>query len=136
MSESADQKMKFRMFRWPENPEQFGIYMVCQPEYQINDIGQYEYLGMGPMCRVYTGSGVFCGADAVEWYNALQVLMATRDRGELYHPVWGTSANVYMTELKMTQRSRPDYIEYSFTFREASENGSIPRLPEKEEDQG
>lgn len=126
-------KMKFRMFRWPDNPEEFGIYMVCQPQYQINDFGQYDYTGMGPLCRVYTGSGVFFGPDAVEWFNALQVLMATRAPGELYHPVWGTSEAVYLTELQMAQESRPDHIKYSFTFREADEKGGIPRLPKYED---
>ena len=127
-------KMRFRMFRWNENPEEFGIYMVLEPLYQINDIGQYDYLGLGPMCRIYTGKGVFTGPDAVQQFNGLQVLMATRVGGELYHPVWGTG-NAYLTELKMTQESRPDYIEYSFTFRETDERGGIPHLPGKGEDQ-
>jgi prophage DNA circulation protein len=126
-------KMKFRMFRWPENPEQFGIRMVCEPLYELNSIGQYDYTGMGPMCRVYTGSGVFFGPDAVEWFNALQVMMSTRTPGELVHPVWGTADVVYLTQLQMDQESRPDYIKYSFTFREADEKGSIPWLPEYEE---
>ena len=125
-------KMHFRMFRWEQNPEEFGIEMVLEPLYQINDIGQYDYLGLGPLCRVYTGKGVFSGPDAVQQFNGLQVLMATRVGGELVHPVWGTG-NVYLTELKMSQQSRPDYIEYSFTFRETDEKGSIPRLPGQEE---
>ena len=121
-------KMKFRMFQWEENPEEFGIYMVLEPLYEINDIGQYDYLGLGPLCRIYTGKGVFTGPEAVQQFNGLQVIMATRVGGELYHPLWGTG-NFYLTELKMTQQSRPDYIEYSFTFRETDENGTIPRLP-------
>ena len=125
------EKMRFRMFDWPENPEEFGIYMVCQPQYQINSIGQYDYTGMGPMCRVLRGQGVFCGEDAVQSFNALAVMMATRDQGELYHPIWGTST-AYLTELKMSQRSRPDYIEYSFAFRETDEKGGIPMLPEND----
>ena len=126
-------KMKYRMFTWPENPEEFGIYMVCEPQYQPNNIGQYEYTDIGPLCRVYTGSGVFFGPDAVEWFNALQVMMATRVPGELVHPVWGTAEVAYLTELRMAQESRPDYIKYSFTFREADEKGSIPKLPEYED---
>ena len=126
-------KMKFRMFRWTENPEEFGIEMVLEPLYQINGIGQYDYLGLGPMCRIYTGKGVFSGPDAVQQFNGLQVLMATRVGGELSHPVWGTG-NVYLTELKMSQQSRPDYIEYSFTFRETDEEGGIPHLPGKGEE--
>lgn len=125
------EKMRFRMFDWPENPEQFGIRAVCAPEYEENGYGAYDYTGMGPMCRVYTGKGVFCGKDAVQSFNALAVLMATRTQGELFHPVWGTTT-AYLTELQMTQQSRPEYIEYSFTFRETDEKGGIPMLPENE----
>lgn len=125
-------KMKFRMFEWPENPEEFGIYMVCQPQYRPNEYGQYDYTEMGPLCRVYKGGGVFCGADAVERFNALQVIMGTKAAGELYHPTWG-STTAMLTELEMAQESRPDYIRYSFTFQGADEKGSIPMLPEHAE---
>ena len=128
MDEYAD-KMKFRMFRWHENPERFGIWAVCVPEYTENNFGGYDYQGLGPMVRVFTGGGVFCGPEATQQFNALAVLMATREKGELYHPVWGTTT-AYLTELQMTQQSRPEYIEYSFTFRETDEHGSIPVLPE------
>ena len=57
--------------------------------------------------------------------------MATRTQGELFHPVWGTTT-AYLTELEMSQSSRPEYIEYSFTFRETDEKGGIPMLPENE----
>ena len=76
-------KMRYQVFQWLENPEEFGIYMVVEPQYQINNIGQYDYTGLGPMCRIYTGRGVFSGPDAVEQFNGLQVLMATRVGGEL-----------------------------------------------------
>lgn len=128
MDEQED-KMKFRMFRWRENPERFGIMAVCVPEYQENEYGAYDYLGLSPMVRVYTGGGVFCGEDAVQQFNALAVLLSNRTMGELYHPVWGTTT-AYLTDLEMTQQSRPDYIEYSFTFRETDEKGGIPVLPE------
>lgn len=131
MDEYAD-KMKFQMFRWHENPERFGILAVCEPEYKENEYGSYDYTGIGPMCRVFTGGGVFCGESAVQQFNSLAVLMAVREQGELYHPVWGTTT-AYLTQLEMTQQSRPDYIEYSFTFRETDEKGGIPWLPETEE---
>ena len=128
MDEQED-KMKFRMFRWHENPERFGIRAVCVPEYQENEYGSYDYLGLGPMAREFSGGGVFCGEDAVQQFNALAVLLSNRTMGELYHPVWGTTT-AYLTELQMTQQSRTDYIEYSFIFRETDEKGGIPVLPE------
>lgn len=124
--------MKFRMFLWPENPEHFGIHAVVEPEYVRNDLGGYDYTGMSPMSRVFTGSGVFLGPEAVEMFNALAVIMSTRTGGELYHPVWG-STTACLTELKMSQESREDYIEYSFTFRETDEKGMIPWLPNQQE---
>ena len=121
--------MKFRMFQWQQDPEEFGIYMVCQPEYTLDSVGAYAYQGMGPVCRIYKGKGVFCGPDAAQQFNALQVIMATRVGGELIHPIWGT-ANAVLTELEMKQESRPDYIVYDFTFRSTDEKGAVPKLPE------
>lgn len=124
-------KMKFRMFTWMRNPEEYRISAVCVPEYEENNMGGYTYTGLSPLIRVFTGRGVFCGEDANQQFNALAVIMATRREGELYHPIWGTST-AYLTELTMEQESRPEYIVYSFTFRETDENGMIPFLPEIE----
>ena len=123
--------MKFMVFTWMKNPEQFQIRSVCEPEYEINSSGKYDYTGIGPLCRIFTGRGVFAGEDANQMYHALQVLQAVRQVGDLYHPIWGTT-KAYLTELQMEQESRPQHIVYSFTFREADENGMIPRLPENE----
>ena len=84
-----------------------------------------------PSAVTRVGAGVLRGPDAVQQFNGLAVLMAVRERGELYHPVWGTTSAM-LTELEMSQNSRPDYIEYSFTFRETDEMGMIPKLPEIE----
>lgn len=119
------------MFQWPENPERFSIRATVVPEYTENNSGGYDYVGMSPMVRVFSGGGVFLGPDAAEMFNALAVIMATRTGGELYHPQWGT-AMACLTELKMSQESREDYIEYSFTFREMDEKGVIPWLPKTE----
>ena len=121
-------KLKFRTFTWPENPETFHIQAVMEPEYTINGDGTIEYTGMGPLCRIITGKGVFQGARAVENFNALSVIMATSKAGDLIHPVWGT-IYAYLTGLTMEQESREDCIVYTFTFREADESGMIPALP-------
>ena len=121
--------MKFMMFTWKQDPEVFAIRTVCEPEYTLNDSGGYDYQGMGPLCRVMSGRGVFTGADAAQQYNALAVIMASRTAGELVHPTWGAMEAV-LTELGMEQDSRPEHISYTFTFRETDETGAVPRLPE------
>ena len=125
-------KMKFMMFTWDHNPEEFRIEAHCVPEYVPNQVGGYDYTGLTPMIRVFKGRGVFCGADADQRFNALAVIMALGREGELFHPVWGTTT-AYLTDLEMEQESRPEYIVYSFTFRETDEHGCIPHLPDRDE---
>jgi prophage DNA circulation protein len=105
------------------------------PYYTPNNVGGYDYTGISPVIRVFKGRGVFCGKDANQRFNALAVIMALGHEGELFHPLWGTST-AYLTDLQMEQESRPEYIVYSFTFRETDEHGCIPRLPEIEEKYG
>lgn len=127
------EKMKFRMFTWPENPETFRIKAVREPLYTINGDGTLTYDGLAPLCRVVTGSGVFWGENAVDSFNSLAVLMANGAVGDLVHPVWGTM-NGYLIGLDMQQDSREDFVAYTFEFREANEDGSIPALPGTEEE--
>lgn len=122
-------KLKYKFWTWPENPETFLIEAVRQPMYTVADDSSISYEGLGPLCRIITGKGVFRGADAVTSFNALAVIMATGTVGDLVHPVWGT-ISAYLTGLKMGEESRENYIPYSFTFREADESGMIPVLPE------
>ena len=122
--------MKYKVFVWPENPETFEISVIRSPQYTISELGDYKYAGLGPLCRVIRGSGVFRGEYAYENFNALQVLMANGVAGELVHPIWGTMS-AFLTGLEMKSESRKGYVEYSFTFREADESGSIPALPEE-----
>lgn len=124
--------MKFGTFTFPQNPETFGIQAVCEPEYTVDEAGTINYTGMGPLCRLITGTGVFTGVYAHQNFNALTVLMATRQMMELVHPIWGTF-KAYLTGLKMEQDSREGCVVYAFTFREADETGMIPRLPESME---
>ena len=122
--------LKFKTFLWPEMPETLRIRAVRSPEYEIDSDGKYNYTGIGPMCRVISGKGVFRGSYAHENFNALQVLMGNGTRGDLVHSDWGT-ISAFLTEVEMNQDSRPGFVEYSFTFREADESGVIPALPEE-----
>lgn len=126
-------KLKYKFWTWPENPETFLIDAVMEPMYTIADDGTITYQGLGPLCRTITGRGVFHGADANNHFNALAVIMATGTVGDLVHPVWGT-ISAYLIGLRMEEESRDEYIVYSFTFREADESGKIPPLPEYQTD--
>lgn len=136
MSEAVEQsrKMKFKIFTWQENPELLRIQAVRTPEYTVDENGKYDYTGLGPMCRIVTGSGVFRGEFAYENFNALQVLLANGTAGELVHPVWGTMS-AFLIGLEMENEGREDFVAYSFTFREADESGCIPALPDNWKDQ-
>lgn len=122
------EKMKFENFIWPQNPEVFQVDAEMEPLYTIAPDGSIHYDGLGPLCRVIRGSGIFQGRNAAEYFNTLSVYMAAKLFGKLIHPIWGTF-QVYLVELKMKQISREDYIEYAFTFREADPKGVIPMLP-------
>lgn len=125
-------KLKYKVWTWPENPETFQIQAVREPQYTVAEDGTVTYQGLGPLCRVISGRGVFQGPEAVSHFNALSVIMANGTVGELVHPQWGT-IQAYFTGLILEQDSRENYIAYSFSFREADEKGVIPPLPDYEE---
>ena len=122
-------KLKYKMFTWPENPEEFTIRAIRAPQYGKGPDGAGKYQGMGPLCRVIRARGVFHGSMAHSQFNALAVIMATGTVGELVHPVWGTM-QAFLTELELEQESREDYVAYRISFREANETGEIPPLPD------
>ncbi len=122
-------RLKFGNITWLQNPEIFQVNAMIEPKYTIHPDATISYQGLGPLCRVIQGSGVFQGKDAVRTFNALSVYMAAKFVGNLIHPIWGTF-KVCLVQLKMEQSCREDYIEYGFVFREVDENGMIPPLPE------
>ena len=122
--------MKYKSFTWMELPETLRIRAVRAPEYEISEDGKYSYTGLSPLCRIISGEGVFRGEYAYEYFNALQVLLATGTAGDLEHSIWGT-ISAFLTEVEMGQDSREGYVSYSFVFREADESGLIPALPEE-----
>ena len=120
-------KMQFKTFIWPNNPEQYEVEAVRQPVYVKNEDGSDRFAGLGSLCRTMTGSGAFAGAGAYDSFKALQALMGEATSGALTHPVW-QSSTVYLTRLKLRQEPLEDYVAYEFTFREADAAGTIPKL--------
>lgn len=122
--------MKYKTFVWTELPEVFRIRGVRVPEYEIDANGKCNYTGLGPLCRIISGEGVFRGKYAYENFNALQVMLANGTAGDLEHSTWG-KISCFLTEVEMGQDAREGYVSYAFTFREADESGMIPALPEE-----
>lgn len=127
-------RIKLDVFTFMENPETYRIQAVREPQYTVNSENEFEYAGLGPMCRIITATGVFRGDYAYENYNTLQVFMAMGKPGKLVHPIWG-EMSCYLTELEMLNETRDKYIAYKVVLREADEDGLIPPLPEGYRDQ-
>lgn len=119
-------KISFKTFTWPINPETYHEDYVRDPVYTKTDDGSTVFSGMGPMKRVITGSGAFFGTDASSNFTKLATLFADATKGALTHPIWG-SRTVYFTKLQMAQSPKSDYVAYSFEFTEADADGAIPK---------
>ena len=121
------EKLTFKGWAWPRNPEHFLIEAVREPEYSKASSGALVYKGLGALCRTITGGGVFSGSGAAESYKVLADFLKSDGAGALVHPVWG-SFHACLLELKMEEESRENWIVYSFVFREADAQGEIPAL--------
>lgn len=119
-------KLKFKTFTWPNNPERLHVEYVREPVYEKNDAGDTMFVGMGPLRRTVTGSGAFFGSGAYDSFRELAALMGQSTPGSLIHPVCGTM-NAYFTELKLSQEPRENFAAYTFAFREADSSGAIPK---------
>lgn len=119
------EKMTFKSFTWPLNPEVCQEAFEREPIYAKTDDGKSVFSGMGAMKRVITGSGAFIGTDAYANFSKLSALFADAALGTLTHPVWG-ARSVYFTELQVSQSPKENYVAYSFTFTEADADGAIP----------
>ncbi len=123
------ERLKFEHFTWPQNPERFQVEACMEPLYTVESDGSVTYRGLGPLCRIIRGSGIFQGSDAVQTFHALAVYMSAKVAGTLTHPEWGRFS-CCLVELNMEQDWTPDTVAYSFVFRETDEKGVIPPLPE------
>lgn len=119
-------KLLYKSFTWPQNPEYYKDSYVREPEYSKDEEGNVLFDGLGPLKRTITGSGAFYGDTAYEDFLELAALCNTTVAGALVHPKWG-KVSAFLTKLEATQEPRADYVAYSFTFRVADENGEIPQ---------
>lgn len=119
-------KLVFRTFTWPQNPEKYQLSWLREPVYEKNTAGETVFSGMGQGKCTITGSGVFFGDGAYTEFKKLAALFEDGACGTLKDPTWG-EFNVYLTELEATQEPKSDYVAYRFQFTRANADGEIPQ---------
>lgn len=118
--------LSFGTFVWPNDPEKYEEKCVRELVYTKDEEGNTVFSGMSAVKRTITGSGVFFGSGAYTNFKALLTLLNQAEAATLTHPVWG-ERRAFLTELASAMEPRADYVAYSFVFREAGEDGSIPK---------
>lgn len=109
--------MRYKSYIWPHNPAVYSITYQRQVAAHKVPFGRYCMQDLGLTCRVMRGAGEFAGADAYEEFKRLASVFYGGGPGLLIHPLWQI-ANAYFTALKLEQEPLPDYVRYSFEFRE------------------
>lgn len=110
--------MRYKDYIWPHNPASYSITYERQIAVHKVPFGRYCVQDLGQSCRVMRGEGTFAGAGAYEEFKRLATVFYNGGPGLLIHPVWQAS-NAYFTALKLEQEPLPDYVHYSFEFRES-----------------
>lgn len=109
--------MRYKDYIWPHNPTTYSIAYERQVAVHKIPFGRYCTQDLGLTCRVMWGEGVFAGDGAYEEFKALATVFYGGGPGLLIHPVWQVSS-AYFTALRLEQEPLPDYVRYSFEFRE------------------
>lgn len=109
--------MRYKDYIWPHNPAVYSITYERQVAVHKVPFGRYCTQDLGQGCRVMRGQGVFAGEDAYEEFKRLASVFYGEGPGLLIHPLWQI-ANAHFTLLKLEQEPLPDYVRYSFEFRE------------------
>ena len=109
--------MRYKDYIWPHNPATYSITFERQIAVHKVPFGRYYMQDLGMGCRVMRGQGEFSGAGAYDEFKKLASIFYEDGPGLLIHPLWQIS-NAYFTALKVEQEPLPDYVRYSFEFRE------------------
>lgn len=109
--------MRYKDYIWPHNPATYSITYERQVAIHKVPFGRYCAQDLGMSCRIMRGEGEFAGPDAYEEFKRLATVFYGGGPGLLIHPVWQAS-NAYFTALRLEQEPLPDYVRYSFEFRE------------------
>lgn len=109
--------MRYKDYIWPHNPATYSITYERQVAVHKVPFGRHFMQDLGMGCRVMRGQGEFAGSGAYDEFKRLATVFYDGGPGLLIHPLWQIS-NAYFTNLKLEQEPLPDYVRYSFEFRE------------------
>ena len=109
--------MRYRSYTWPHNPRVYSIDYHRTLAVHKLPFGLYQLQDLGRTNRVMKGEGEFVGEGAYQEFKKLASVFYEDGPGLLIHPLWQIS-NAYFTALKLEQEPLPDYVRYSFEFRE------------------
>ncbi len=109
--------MRYKDYIWPHNPATYSITYERQIAVHKVPFGRHCMQDLGMGCRVMRGQGEFAGDGAYDEFKRLATVFYDGGPGLLIHPLWQIS-NAYFTNLKLEQEPLPDYVRYSFEFRE------------------
>ena len=118
------EKLRFKDFAWPANPESMSVDFIRPVLFERKLDGTVEFFGLGACCRTLTGKGVFSGPGAYNTFRTLSNMVYDREPGLLQIPIW-QDWSAYLTRVTALQKPKENYVEYTFTFREADETGNI-----------
>ena len=111
--------MRYKGFTWPNNPRTYTVSCERQTVVHKIPMGGFVVQELGRTCMVLRGEGEFFGPRAYERYLELMAVFRADGAGALLHPVW-QCAEAWITQLRLTQEPREDYVAYSFEFCEGS----------------
>lgn len=114
--------MRYKEFVWPHNPQSFSVHYERPCAVLWSPVGGWVVQELGSPARVMEGEGVFYGPDAYARFRELEAVFRQGGAGELIHPVW-PGASAFFTRLELRQSPMPDYVAYSFAFREDGSAG-------------
>lgn len=122
--------MRYKDYIWPHNPHTYTISFERKVAEHKVPFGRYCMQDLGQSCRVLRGEGEFAGEGAYDEFKKLATVFYGGGPGLLVHPVWQIS-NAYFTALTVKQKPLPDYVAYSFEFRESFDgySESLEQLP-------
>ena len=109
--------MRYKDYIWPHNPATYSITYERQVAVHKVPFGRHCMQDLGMGCRIMRGQGEFAGEGAYDEFKHLATVFYGGGPGLLIHPLWQIS-NAYFTGLKLEQEPLPDYVRYSFEFRE------------------